>query len=278
LVNVAVQSGMLALMCRQVADQYARSGYPKPEEWPDTPEQKAELARRVQMAEAMAAEIKERGEPAYVGMPGELPWTVALRGMTSAYLDWCQAIVDAVGLVTAAAPWLDGGEKRPTETISNRMRMDILALGGSCHPIEVGPEGRMLVSPTPKPLTKHFGHLVQRIESHKASLRVWAEPAMPPKRRGRRKRPVVKIQKGLTPIETATVIAVGNHGGNCVAAAEELGRDPSTVRENWARAQRKLANIKEGGASVRAKRLPTDKRGGEAVEDKRDTGRAESDE
>lgn len=129
----------------------------------------------------------------------------------------------------------------------------------------------MLVNPEPIPLTKHFGRLVQRIEKHKASLRVWVEATKPPKSQRRRKRPTVKVLKPLTVIELETIHAVSEHGGNVTAAAKALRRDPSTVKENLVRAMTKTQSATDRqGVSVRAQRLPTDRRGTEQVADNRE--------
>lgn len=85
------------------------------------------------------------------------------------------------------------------------------------------------------------------------------------KPRERRQR---KAQEALTAVESETYDVVKRHGGNIAAAARELNRDQSTVRENYKRAKRKVDKMlgSSRGAPTRSS-LSTDKRGQELVSD-----------
>lgn len=93
-----------------------------------------------------------------------------------------------------------------------------------------------------------------------------------PKRR-RRRRPLVLPDRPLTPLETHTVEVVSKQCQNFAAAAKELQRDAKTVRENYARAMRKMDRmLGKKSRSVAAQRLPTDRRGQVGSEDRRRSG------
>src|SRR5262249_48701069 len=84
----------------------------------------------------------------------------------------------------------------------------------------------------------------------------------PEARRRRRKSPLTRQERPLTPLETHTLEVVGKHGQNFSAAAAELRKDPKTVRENYERAMNKLNRM--AGPRTRsapAGSMPTDKRG-----------------
>lgn len=81
-------------------------------------------------------------------------------------------------------------------------------------------------------------------------------------KRRKRKSPLMRRAVVMTAIECNTMRVVGDHCHNFAAAAEKLGKDPKTVRENYDRAQKKLARISgRQSRSVGASQFPTDKRG-----------------
>lgn len=96
------------------------------------------------------------------------------------------------------------------------------------------------------------------------------EGVVPTRKRRKRKGPLVKQERALTPVEVRTIKVVSNHGGNFAAAALELGRNPKTVRENFKRAMEKTNRISgHKSRSVNASRLPEDHRGQVRVSGKR---------
>lgn len=85
------------------------------------------------------------------------------------------------------------------------------------------------------------------------------------KPRKKRRVPTVKVPRPLTETEAAAATAVMRHGGNYAAAAKELQRDPKTIRENYARAFKKL--VPTGSRSVDTVRMPRDRREKQVDED-----------
>ncbi len=92
-----------------------------------------------------------------------------------------------------------------------------------------------------------------------------SKPNLRPKRK-KRKQPIHNDQRPLTAIENNTVEVVSRHKENFAQAAEELGRDAKTVRENWQRAMVKIAKFSgKPSRSVQASKLPSDRRGNPIV-------------
>jgi len=90
--------------------------------------------------------------------------------------------------------------------------------------------------------------------------------ATSPAKRKKRKRPIRNDVRPLTVLENNTMEVVGRHHRNFAQAAVELNRDPKTVRQNYDRAQEKLARARgKPSRSVQAGTLPVDRRGGVTV-------------
>jgi hypothetical protein len=187
--------------------------------------------------------------------PDGLPKEKFATGIVKALIDLRQAWV----------PWL---ESKSTMELPAEARTQILdAQLEVCRKfVEIEPElrrvGLINAMEQPEIQLDDAARLRVRVEGKAFETRGEqvgiAKPAIT---RRKRKASASKQQRPMTNVEVTTVQVMGRHNGNYHAAANELGKDPKTVRENHKRALKKLNRVDPSSRSVSTQKLPTDYRG-----------------
>lgn len=117
-------------------------------------------------------------------------------------------------------------------------------------------------------IAAHLKFELNRSEADRVLAATRAASELPPRKRRKRQRKPNNEPRRLTEIQRTTIDTVARHCGNIAAAAAELGKDPSTVRECYEVAKRKSdAMLPHASRSVRMVPAPRDRRGQEMFDE-----------
>ena len=222
LIGVRTSSLMLHHCYSRMLTRKNECGLPSFEEWPN---------------KASSVVIDFHAEPI---------WTVIMRKWMTVYRDWCDAIALAQTALNTpeVVGMMNTGESRVSKRWTVKANLDLAALAATMHPMFFGGvDGLGFIRNGLPPLPAAFEKQAIKIAEHSNTVRAIhsaAETAIKPRRK--RKAPLVKQKRAITPKESLALATLLRNGGNISVSAREVGIDRKTLKANADRANRKLGD------------------------------------